>query len=101
MCPTIGYAFLATIDTLKIAKDLKAGGMPQRQSEAVAQAIGSLGIGPIMRDLDVLKAITGIVMVLTLAMLWQVFSLRGDVAARFGSLGERVARIEACDAAPK
>lgn len=70
----------AMVDTLKIAKDLEAGGMPAGQSEAVAHAIGSLGIGPIKRDLDVLKALTGILTVLVLAVLWQLFTLRGEMA---------------------
>ena len=94
------------LDTLKLAKDLREGQVfSPEQAERLAGAIAQAGDEKRLRDLDVrLGVLTwagGILAALVLAVLWQLFAMRGDVSAnaadttaRFDAVIQRLGAVE-------
>lgn len=85
------------MDTLKASRLLEAKGFTRDQAEGIAEAIAETGLLAVKRDVDVLKWIGGVVVVLVAATLWQVFALRGELAAvreTVGRIDGRLAGVE-------
>jgi hypothetical protein len=85
-----------TVGTLKTAQDLEAGGLSRQQAEAVAKAIADTGLTTAKRDVDVLKWMVGVVTVLVVAILWQMFMLDATVTRldeRVATLGDRMDKV--------
>lgn len=85
------------MDTLKAARSLEGRGFTREQAEGIAEAIRDTGLTGVKRDVDVLEWMTGATIVLAVATLWQVFALRGELAAvreTVGRIDGRLAGIE-------
>lgn len=81
------------VDTLRAAKTLETRGFTRDQAEGIADT----GLVAVKRDVDVLKWMVGVVVVLVAATLWQVFGLRGELAAvreTVGRIDGRLAGVE-------
>ncbi len=85
------------MDTLKASRLLETKGFTRDQAEGIAEAIAETGLVAVKRDVDVLKWMVGVVVVLVAATLWQVFGLRGELAAvrkTVGRIDGRLAGME-------
>lgn len=85
------------MDTLKTARNLEARGFTRDQAEAVADAIGETGLTGVKRDVDVLKWMAGVLIVLVTAIVWQLFTLSSVVARpdeRVAAQSTRLDRVE-------
>jgi hypothetical protein len=101
---------IAAVDTLKLSKRFREAGIPENQAEIFAEALRETqeagfanlatktDIADLRGEQTLLKWMLGFVLVLLLAVFWQLFTMSGKVS----DLGERLARIEqAVVAGPK
>ena len=105
------------IGTLKIAEDLEAEGFPSGQARTLAKAIASTGDDKRLRELEVKvgvqTVIGGLTLAAMLAVLWQLYTLRGEVSGltvetretrarlgvveqNIGALGQQIGTLRAC-----
>jgi hypothetical protein len=85
------------VDTLRTARNVEGKGFTREQAEAVADAIGDTGLIVVKRDIDVLKWMVGAVIVVVVAVFWQLFSLSSVVTRldeRIAAFGDRMGRVE-------
>jgi hypothetical protein len=85
------------VDTLRATRNLEAKGSTRDQAEVIAETIADTGLVTVKRVVDVLKWMVGVGIVLVAATLWQVFGLRGELAAvreAVGRLDGRMAAVE-------
>lgn len=89
------------MDTLKAARTLEAKGFTREQAEGIAEviaeAMASSGFAELRRDLDILKWMVGVMLMLAAGTLWQVIELRIEVASMAENLDQReqgLTRIE-------
>ncbi len=81
------------MDTLRTARSLEARVFTRDQAEGIAQAVASVGLTDLRRDLVVLKWMTGAVVVMAVAMFWQLLTINGAVTRineRLLSFGDRL-----------
>lgn len=87
------------IDTLKLAKDLREGGaFTGEQAERLAGALAQLGDDKRLKDVEVrlgvLSWVVGLQLAVALAVLWQVFALRGQVSSLAADTRARLSAVE-------
>ncbi len=82
------------MDTLKTARNLEAKGFTRDQAEAVADAIADTGLASVKRDVDVLKWMIGVLIVLVVGAFWQLFTLSSAVARLDERVATQTARID-------
>jgi hypothetical protein len=85
------------LDTLRASRSLEAKGFTREQAEGIAEATGDTGLTGLKRDVDVLKWMLGAVVVIMVAVFWQLFTLNGTVTRldeRMASFGDRMNRVE-------
>jgi hypothetical protein len=85
------------VDTLRTARNVDGKGFIREQAKAVADAIGDTGLIVVKRDIDVLKWMVGAVIVVVVAVFWQLFSLSSAVTRldeRVAAFGDRMGRVE-------
>lgn len=85
------------MDTLRASRSLEGKSFTREQAEGIAEAIGDTGLTGVKRDVGVLKGMLGAVVVIMVAVFWQLFTLNGIVTRldeRMASFGERMGRAE-------
>lgn len=87
------------IDTLKLAKDLREGDLfSDAQAERLAGALGQFSDEKRLKDVEVrlgvLTWVVGLQLAIALAVLWQVFALRGEVSALAADSRARLTAVE-------
>src|SRR3954449_12203948 len=67
----------------KLYDALRAGNVPEQQAREAAEEVAGYDreIASIRTDVRVVQAVSGIIVVILLAVLWQLFALRGGVSA--------------------
>lgn len=86
----------------KLYDALRAGNVPEQQAREAAEEVAGYDreIASIRTDVRVVQAVSGIIVVILLAVLWQLFALRGEVSALhaqvdagFATLNQRLSEL--------
>jgi hypothetical protein len=88
----------------KLYDALRSGGIPDEKALAAAEEVAGYDreIASVRTDVRVVQAVSGIIVVILLAVLWQLFALRGEVSALyaqvdagFATLNQKISELAA------
>ncbi len=96
---SLGGSDARIIDTFKLAKELREGdAFAGEQAERLAGALAQVGDDKRLKDVEVrlgvLSWVVGLPLAVALAVLWQVFALRGEVSSLGADTRARLSAVE-------